>query len=136
MKLQPQIYETSDGGLEFTTQKMKFSIKDFFSKSHIFCAVNFPANAIFLYPNTHNEENTNKLNSSSATLTFWKCDHSKLTFCTKLAKMNISVAKIFTQKNFWSFKTTFTKYWPSVYAITIPSNIDIKLKGKLRRYYS
>ena len=32
--------------------------------------------------------------------------------------------------NFWSFKTTFTKYSPDVYAINIPTNIDIQLSGE------
>ena len=35
---------------------------------------------------------------------FWNCNRSKLTFCTKLAKMKISVVKLFVQQNFWTFK--------------------------------
>ena len=59
-----------------------------------------------LFPNTHNKEKTNKWNLENAISTFRNCDRSKLTFCTILAKMNISMVKTFVQRMSWNFKTT------------------------------
>ena len=48
-------------------------------------------------------------NSKKATPIFGDSDHSRLTFRAKLAKVNISMVKIFVEWNVWSFQRTNTR---------------------------
>ena len=59
------------------------------------------------FPSTSNEGNRIKQNSENATTTFLEWDHLRFIFCTKLAKMNISVAEIFVQRNFFQLQNNF-----------------------------
>ena len=57
-------------------------------------------------PNTCNETKINRENSECHTRLL-KLRFLKVDFCVRLAKMNISVVKIFVQQNLWTSKITF-----------------------------
>ena len=57
--------------------------------------------------NIRNDSETDHKLLESVTRIFSDSDHSKSTFCEKLAKMNISVVKRVVERGFWTLKTTF-----------------------------
>ena len=58
-------------------------------------------------PNIRNDSETNHKFLENVTRIISDSDHSKSTFCEKLAKMNISVVKRVVERGFWTLKTTF-----------------------------
>lgn len=59
--------------------------------------------------NSHHEGNPKRQNSGNPYQFFWKCLRAEFFFCTNAAKVNISMVKVFVQRNCWRFKTAFLK---------------------------